>query len=71
VYLTLLNMYLTRPTSQGVKVDLSAIVYCSIGGVAGVIFGLELVTPRLDSNYSEMYFVSIWYVPSFFTIMCI
>mmetsp|Transcript_4388 Transcript_4388/g.9705 ORF Transcript_4388/g.9705 Transcript_4388/m.9705 type:complete len:380 (-) Transcript_4388:271-1410(-) len=50
---------------MGVKVDTHAIVYCSIGGMAGVIFGLELVTPRLDSNYSEMYFVSIWFAFAF------
>jgi len=46
---------------MGVRVDRRAIVYCSIGGAAGVIFGLERVVPKLHPEYSEMYHVCIWF----------
>ena len=46
---------------MGVKVERHSIIYCTLGGVAGVILGLEEVAPRLTPPYSKMYFVSIWF----------
>lgn len=44
-----------------VKLEWMSIIYCSIGGAAGLILGLEEIAPRLTPPYSKMYFVSIWF----------
>lgn len=44
-----------------VKVEYKSIIYCSIGGTCGVIFGLEKIAPKLEPAYSKMYFVCIWF----------
>lgn len=46
---------------MNVVVEWNAIVMCSIGGAAGVIFGLEIIDPVIQPAYSKMYFVSIWF----------
>jgi len=43
-----------------VAVEWKALLYVSLGGVAGIILGLEQVAPRLAPPYSKMYFVCIW-----------
>ena len=43
-----------------VQVEWKSITYCTAGGFAGVIFGLEQVAPRLTPPYAKMYFVVIW-----------
>merc|ERR1719201_445112 len=43
-----------------VQVEWKSIIYCSIGGFAGVIFGLDQVAPQLTPPYAKMYFVVIW-----------
>ncbi|CAM9225670.1 unnamed protein product [Discosporangium mesarthrocarpum] len=43
-----------------VQVEKHALFYSTIGGVGGIIFGLELVSPNLDPPFSKMYFVCIW-----------
>lgn len=46
---------------MGIKIEYKSVIYCTIGGVAGVILGLEKVAPRLTPPYSKMYFVCIWF----------
>ncbi|KAJ1436129.1 sulfite exporter TauE/SafE-domain-containing protein [Ochromonadaceae sp. CCMP2298] len=46
--------------SMHVRVEWRAILYCTIGGVAGVIYGLEKIAPKLEPAYNKMYFVCIW-----------
>jgi uncharacterized membrane protein YfcA len=43
-----------------VRVERCAIFYCTIGGVVGVVFGLEKVAPTLEPAYWKMYFVCVW-----------
>ncbi|KAJ8612539.1 hypothetical protein CTAYLR_003710 [Chrysophaeum taylorii] len=43
-----------------VQIEWKSVVYCTIGGVAGVIYGLEEVSPELTPPYAKMYFVVIW-----------
>lgn len=43
-----------------VQIEWKSIIYCTIGGVAGVIYGLEEVAPELTPPYAKMYFVVIW-----------
>lgn len=43
-----------------VQVEWKSILYCTIGGTMGVIFGLEKVAPEMTPPYSKMYFVVIW-----------
>lgn len=45
---------------MGVAVEWKSLVYTSIGGVLGIIIGLEEIAPRISPPYSKMYFVSIW-----------
>lgn len=42
------------------QLEWKALLYVSLGGVVGIIFGLEQVAPRLSPSYSKMYFVVIW-----------
>jgi len=44
-----------------VKIEMHSLIYCTIGGLAGIIFGLEYVAPELTPPYSKMYFVVIWF----------
>lgn len=44
-----------------VRTEVHSLVYCTLGGVAGMIYGLEDVAPRLKPAYSKMYFVTIWF----------
>lgn len=44
-----------------VTLELHSIVLCSAGGVAGTIFGLHVVDPRLTPAAKKMGFVSIWF----------
>lgn len=43
-----------------VAVEWNSILWVSLGGVVGIVFGLELIAPRLSPAYSKMYFVVIW-----------
>lgn len=43
-----------------VAVEWHSLVYVTTGGVAGIIFGLEQVAPKLTPPYVKMYFVVIW-----------
>ena len=44
----------------GVQLEWKALLYVTMGGVVGIIFGLEQVAPRLAPPYSKMYFCVIW-----------
>lgn len=50
---------------MGVKTEMHSLIYCTIGGTAGIIFGLEKVAPELTPSYSKMYFVVIWFAFAF------
>ena len=43
-----------------VQVEWKSVIYCSLGGLVGVIYGLEEVAPVLTPPYAKMYFVTIW-----------
>lgn len=45
---------------MGIKIEWHSIIYCSIGGILGSMFGLSVVTPHLPPAYNKMYFVVIW-----------
>lgn len=47
-------------TLQRILVDWNAIVYGSVGGAVGVIFGLVFVAPSVPPAAAKMGFVSIW-----------
>jgi uncharacterized membrane protein YccC len=40
-------------------------VFCSLGGVAGMIFGLYMIDPVLTPSYKKMAFVCIWFTFAF------
>jgi len=46
--------------SMRVKVEWNALKWVTLGGVAGIIFGLEQIAPRLAPAFAKMYFVVIW-----------
>ncbi|CAD7702611.1 unnamed protein product [Ostreobium quekettii] len=48
-----------------VKVDFRSLLWCTVGGVPGIVFGLEGVAPRLTPSYTKMYFVVIWFAFAF------
>mmetsp|Transcript_26 Transcript_26/g.31 ORF Transcript_26/g.31 Transcript_26/m.31 type:complete len:418 (+) Transcript_26:135-1388(+) len=48
-----------------VKIEYHALLYTSLGGVIGIILGLEYVAPSLTPPYSKMYFVVIWFAFAF------
>lgn len=48
-----------------VRTEAHSLLFCTIGGIAGILFGLEEVAPRLKPAYSKMYFVTIWFTFAF------
>lgn len=44
-----------------VKIEMKSILYCTLGGFAGVVYGLEEIAPRLEPAFNKMYFVCIWF----------
>eukprot|EP00287_Rhodomonas_sp_CCMP768_P006268 CAMPEP_0196725020 /NCGR_PEP_ID=MMETSP1091-20130531/6692_1 /TAXON_ID=302021 /ORGANISM="Rhodomonas sp., Strain CCMP768" /LENGTH=346 /DNA_ID=CAMNT_0042067233 /DNA_START=316 /DNA_END=1356 /DNA_ORIENTATION=- len=43
-----------------VRMELRSLVYCSVGGLVGIIVGLVAVAPHLPPPFSKMYFVSVF-----------
>ena len=44
-----------------VQVEWRSIAYCSVGGIFGVVVGLEWIDPRLTPPQKKMGFVSVWF----------
>jgi uncharacterized membrane protein YfcA len=44
-----------------VQIEWKSIIYCSIGGLVGILYGLEYIAPLLLPAYTKMYFVCIWF----------
>lgn len=44
-----------------VHLEMCSLFWCSLGGAAGVIFGLEVIDSRLTPPQKKMGFVSIWF----------
>lgn len=43
-----------------IDVEWNAVKWASLGGVGGIIFGLEFVAPTLSPAYAKMFFTSFW-----------
>lgn len=48
-----------------VKIEMHALIFCTLGGMFGIVIGLEWVAPELEPPYSKMYFVVIWFAFAF------
>jgi uncharacterized membrane protein YfcA len=48
-----------------VQVENHALKYVTVGGITGIIFGLEFVAPHLPSDYAKMIFVSVFFTFAF------
>jgi len=44
-----------------VKIEKHALLYCTLGGLFGMLVGLSVIAPNLPPAYSKMYFVCIWF----------
>lgn len=44
-----------------VQIEWKSILYCTIGGLFGILYGLEYIAPLLSPPYNKMYFVCIWF----------
>ncbi|CAH1781389.1 unnamed protein product [Owenia fusiformis] len=54
---------------MGVTVEYYSIICCSIGGIFGVIFGLEYVDEHIAPDQTKFAFVSIWFAYAFALFM--
>ena len=43
-----------------IPIERRAVVYAGLGGVVGVVFGLECIAPILPAPYAKMLFTSLW-----------
>lgn len=43
-----------------VQVEMHSLLWSTLGGICGIVLGLEQVAPRLSPPYSKMYFVCTW-----------
>ncbi|KAK3741467.1 hypothetical protein QZH41_002864 [Actinostola sp. cb2023] len=50
---------------MGVKIEWFSLIFCSLGGIAGIIFGFHVVDPTLTPPYKKMGFVCIWFTFAF------
>mmetsp|Transcript_15140 Transcript_15140/g.19849 ORF Transcript_15140/g.19849 Transcript_15140/m.19849 type:complete len:394 (-) Transcript_15140:478-1659(-) len=48
-----------------VQIEYNSLIFTSLGGLIGIILGLEYVAPSLTPAYSKMYFVVIWFAFAF------
>ncbi|XP_031560130.1 uncharacterized protein LOC116296266 isoform X2 [Actinia tenebrosa] len=48
-----------------VRLEYASLIFCSLGGVAGMIFGLHVIDPVLTPPYKKMCFVCIWFTFAF------
>ena len=46
--------------SLKVKIEKNAILYASIGGILGILFGAFLIAPFLPPKPTKLFFVSVW-----------
>jgi len=46
---------------MNVKLEYKSLLYCTLGGTLGVIYGLEYVAPKLSPPFTKMYFVCVWF----------
>lgn len=44
-----------------IKLEHNSLLFCSLGGVAGLVFGLHMIDPNLTPPQKKMFFVSIWF----------
>lgn len=44
-----------------IQLEWRSVIFCSIGGVFGMVVGLELIDPNLTPAQKKMGFVSIWF----------
>ena len=44
-----------------IKLEYHSLVFNSIGGIVGLVFGLHMIDPNLSAAQKKMYFVSIWF----------
>ena len=44
-----------------IQLEWNSLVLCSLGGMFGVVFGLEWIDPRLTPPQKKMGFVSVWF----------
>jgi uncharacterized membrane protein YfcA len=59
-YVILYQLFLQR-----VRLEYASLVFCSLGGAAGMVFGLHVIDPALTPPYKKMGFVSIWFTFAF------
>ncbi|GMH63798.1 hypothetical protein TrST_g12049 [Triparma strigata] len=45
---------------MSILVERNTLLYVSLGGVGGMIFGLEFVADQLPPSFTKMYFVTVW-----------
>lgn len=50
---------------MGVRLEMRSFTYCSIGGLVGIILGLEEIAPRMTPPQKKIGFVSIWFAFAF------
>lgn len=50
---------------MGVRLETRSFTYCSLGGLFGMIIGLEEVAPRMTPPQKKIGFVSIWFAFAF------
>ena len=48
-----------------IQLEWRSIIFCTIGGILGIVIGLEFVDPNLTSPQKKMGFVSIWFAFAF------
>jgi uncharacterized membrane protein YfcA len=44
-----------------IALEWRSIIFCSLGGIGGTIFGLHMVDPYLSNDEKKIFFVSIWF----------
>ena len=48
-----------------IRLEYKSVVYCSIGGIVGIIISLEYISKWIPPEFAKMYYVSIWFAFAF------
>jgi uncharacterized membrane protein YfcA len=46
---------------MGIKIEKNTFIFCALGGLLGIVFGLEQISTRMTSAQRKIGFVSIWF----------
>jgi uncharacterized membrane protein YfcA len=46
---------------SGIRIEWRSLIYCTVGGMIGLLFSLQYIVPFFSESFCKIYFVCIWF----------